>query len=136
MKHEDKMKEYLTGLTIGLIIGILFFCKIAFAAEEEVVIPEEIEFWCEKYGEEYNICPETLEAMCWVESRCTPSAQSDDKKCKGLMQINPYCHRERMDRLGARNVYGIWENIKTGTDYLAELRSDDPDIAEIGRAHV
>lgn len=129
MKREDKIKEYLTGLTIGLIIGILFFCKIAFAAEEEVVIPEEIEFWCEKYGEEYDICPETLEAMCWVESRCTPSAQSEDKKCKGLMQINPNCHRERMDRLGARNVYGIWENIKTGTDYLAELRNDDPDIA-------
>ncbi len=129
MKREDKIKEYLTGLTIVLIIGILFFFKIAFAAEEEVVIPDEIEFWCEKYGEEYDICPETLEAMCWVESRCTPSAQSDDKKCKGLMQINPSCHRERMNRLGARNVFGVWENIKTGTDYLAELRGDDLDIA-------
>ena len=129
MKNEEKIKEYLTGLAIGLIFGILFFTKLAFAAEEEVVIPEEVEFWCERYGEEYGICPETLEAMCWVESRCTPTAQSTDKACKGLMQIKPSCHQKRMDRLGVRNIFGVWENIKTGTDYLAELRGEDPDIA-------
>lgn len=129
MNH--KTKEYLLGITIGLIMGILFFSKIIFAAPvEEVEIPEEIEFWCEYYGKQYDICPETLEAMCWVESRCTPSAQSADKSCKGLMQVKPSCHKKRMDRLGVRNIFGVWENIKTGTDYLAELRGDAPDIAE------
>lgn len=126
---SKKAKEYLTGALLGLILGALFFAKLVFAApQEEVVIPDDVRFWCEKYGEEYGISPEILEAVCWVESRCTPDAQSSDKSCKGLMQIKPSCHRDRMDRLGIRNIFGIWENIKVGADYLAEL-SQSEDIA-------
>ena len=51
-----------------------------------------------------------------------------DKSCKGLMQIKPSCHIERMNRLNARNVFNPANNIKIGTDYLAELLKDD-DIA-------
>lgn len=129
---KQKTKEYLLGISIGVIMGILFFSRLIFAApvKEEVEIPEDIEFWCEKYGKEYDICPETLEAMCWVESRCTPSAQSADKSCKGLMQVKPSCHQKRMEKLGVRNIFGVWENIKTGTDYLAELKEETGDIAE------
>lgn len=130
MRNKRKAREYLTEIVIGLILGLAFFCRIAFAAEEKVEIPEEIEFWCEYYGGKYDICPETLEAICWVESRCIPSAQSQDKSCKGLMQIKPSCHVDRMNRLGVRNVFGVWENIKTGTDYLAELKEETGDIAE------
>ena len=126
---SKKAKEYLTGALLGLILGALFFAKLVFAApREEVVIPDDVVFWCEKYGNDYGISPEILEAVCWVESRCTTSAQSPDKSCKGLMQIKPSCHRERMDRLGVRNIFGTWENIKVGADYLAEL-SEDEDIA-------
>lgn len=126
--RKEKMMEYLTGIILGLLISLAIFAKIAFAAEEEVVIPKEVEFWCEKYGAEYDIAPEVLEAVCWVESRCTPDAQSADKSCKGLMQIKPSCHQERMNRLGVRNIFGTWENIKVGADYLAEL-SQSEDIA-------
>lgn len=126
--QKEKLMEYLTGILLGLIISLAIFAKIAFAAEEEVIIPKEIEFWCERYGEEYDIAPEILEAVCWVESRCTPDAQSLDKSCKGLMQIKPSCHQERMNRLGVRNIFGTWENIKVGADYLAEL-SQSEDIA-------
>jgi soluble lytic murein transglycosylase-like protein len=130
MRRKDKLKEYLTGILLGLIFSIIFFCKLVFASPvEEVEIPKEVEFWCEKYGEEYDICPETLEAICWVESRCIPTVQSPDKSCKGLMQIKPACHRNRMERLGVQNIFGTWENIKTGTDYLAELRDEYGDIA-------
>ncbi len=126
---SKKAKEYLTGALLGLILGALFFAKLVFAApQEEVVIPDDVRFWCEKYGTEYDIAPEILEAVCWVESRCTPDAQSADKSCKGLMQIKPSCHRDRMDRLGVRNIFGTWENIKVGADYLAEL-SQSEDIA-------
>jgi len=125
MGNKRKAREYLTGIVIGLILGLAFFCRIAFAAEEKVEIPEEIEFWCEYYGGKYDICPEILEAMCWVESRCIPSAQSQDKSCKGLMQIKPSCHKERMIRLNARNVFDPANNIKIGTDYLAELMEDE-----------
>lgn len=121
------MKRIITGILIGIII----FSSTALAApvKEEVEISEEVLFWSEIYGEQYGICPEIIQAMCWTESRCNPTAQSPDKACKGLMQIKPSCHQERMERLGVRNIFGCWENIKTGTDYLAELAAGEPDIA-------
>ena len=134
---NDKRKEYLTGIAIGLILGILFFGKLAFGAplddsdyleENGIEITEEVEFWAEYYGDRYGVCPETIEAVCWVESRCIPSAQSSDKSCKGLMQIKPSCHTDRMIRLDARNVFNPANNIKIGTDYIAELMQDE-DIA-------
>lgn len=136
MKREEKIKEFLTGIIIGLLFGIIFFAKLAFGApvddsekaraeqyldDEGVEIPEEVEFWAEYYGDRYDICPETIEAVCWVKSRCTPSAQDSTKSCKGLMQIKPSCHKDRMARLNALNVFGISDNIKIGTDYLSEL---------------
>lgn len=133
-----KTEEWLTGIALGLIIGILFFAKLAFGApledpedyleENSIEITEEVEFWAEYYGKKYGVCPETIEAVCWVESRCIPSVQSPDKECKGLMQIKPSCHTDRMIRLNARNVFDPANNIKIGTDYLAELMQDE-DIA-------
>lgn len=132
---RKKTSEYLTGISIGLLIGILFFMKLAFAApvddaeaylnDNGIEITEEVSFWAEYYGNKYDICPETIEAICWVESRCIPSVQSKDKACKGLMQIKPSCHKERMIRLNARNVFDPANNIKIGTDYLAELLQDE-----------
>ena len=130
---SNKMQEYATGIALGLLFGILLFAKMAFGAPTEdtyledngIEIPEDVEFWSEYYGGKYGICPETIEAVCWVESRCIPTAQSPDKSCKGLMQIKPSCHVERMNRLNARNVFNAANNIKIGTDYLAELLKDD-----------
>lgn len=124
------MKEFATGMLIGIICLILFGAVTVFGATAEpVIISDEVEFWSMKYGAEYGIQPELIQAIVWTESRCDPTAQSPDKSCKGLMQIKPACHRDRMDRLGARNVFGVWENMKTGTDYLAELRDEEGDIA-------
>lgn len=122
------MKKWKLLTAAGLILwGTLLGASKVHA--EEVIITDEVKFWTEKYGSEYNIAPEVLQAIVWTESRCDPTAQSPDKSCKGLMQIKPSCHRERMDRLGARNVFGVWENLKTGTDYLAELAEEEEDIA-------
>lgn len=136
-----KKEEWLTGILIGLIIGFLLFCKVVFAqpinspydaqraerylSENAVEIPEDVEFWAEYYGERYQICPEVIEAVCWVESRCTPDAQDGSKACKGLMQIKPSCHQSRMQRLNVQNIFSIQGNIKVGTDYLAELGGSD-----------
>lgn len=137
MKREDKIKEWLTGIMIGLILTLLMTIK-AFAAvngpedaeraaaelyleENAVEIPEDVTFWAEYYGERYDICPETIEAVCWVESRCQQTAQDPSKACKGLMQIKPACHSDRMARLGVQNIFDIAGNIEVGTDYLAEL---------------
>lgn len=149
-RKDEATKEWLTGFAVGVLLMLFMMICIAHKAmaapanspadaEKEtaqqylssngIEIPKDVEFWCERYGEEYQICPEILESMCWVESNCQPTAQSADKACKGLMQIKPECHKKRMDRLGVRNIFGTWENIKTGTDYLAELRGDEEDIA-------
>ena len=101
---------------------------LSYLSENAVEIPEDVEYWAEYYGEQYDICPEVLEAVCWVESRCTQDAQSPDKSCKGLMQIHVNSHRARMDKCNVQNVFGVRENIKLGADYLAELQ-DTEDIA-------
>ena len=101
---------------------------LSYLSENAVEIPEDVEYWAEYYGEQYDICPEVLEAVCWVESRCTQDAQSPDKSCKGLMQIHVNSHRARMEKCDVQNVFGVRENIKLGADYLAELQ-DTEDIA-------
>ena len=122
------MKRWKLLTVFGIVLWGVLFGASKVHAEEVVEIPEEIQFWCEKYGKEYDICPEVIEAMCWVESRCQTTAQSPDKSCKGLLQVKPGCHQARMERLGVRNIFGTWENLKVGTDYLAELAEDEPDI--------
>lgn len=145
-RREEKLREWLTGFMCGIMLTLILTLLLAikvmaapvngpadaeraaaetYLSENRIEIPEDVTFWCEKYGQEYDICPEILEAVCWVESRCTPTAQSPDKECKGLMQIKPACHTTRMNRLNARNVFGVWENIKTGADYLAELQGTE-----------
>lgn len=149
-RHDEAMKEWITGFVLGIVVTLFFIVCMAhrvmaapvnspadvqkseaikYLSANRIEIPEDVEYFCIRYGSEYQICPEVLEAICWVESNCQPTAQSADKACKGLMQIKPGCHRSRMDRLGVRNIFGTWENIKTGADYLAELRGDEEDIA-------
>lgn len=101
---------------------------LSYLSENSVEIPEDVKYWAEYYGEQYDICPEVLEAVCWVESRCTQDAQSPDKSCKGLMQIHVNSHKARMEKCNVQNVFGVRENIKLGADYLAELQ-DTEDIA-------
>lgn len=102
---------------------------ISYLSENRVEIPEEVEYWCEYYGEQYDICPEVLEAVCWKESRCTQDAQNADKSCKGLMQIHVNSHKARMQKCDVQNIFGIRENIKVGADLLNELQ-EDTDITE------
>lgn len=92
-----------------------------YLSENRIEITDEVKELCGIYGRRYGISPELLQAMIWIESRCISSAQSADKSCKGLMQVKPSCHRERMKRLGVRNVFDPAGNILVGTDYLAEL---------------
>lgn len=120
--------KILSAIGLGLWITLAVASRVDAETAEPVVITEEVQFWSQKYGREYGICPEVIQAIVWTESRCIPSAQSADKSCKGLMQIKPSCHQERMEKLGVRNIFGVWENLKVGTDYLAEIAETEPDI--------
>ena len=90
-----------------------------FLKENEIVIPEDVILLCETAGQVFNIEPELLEAICWVESTCNPNAVNGP--CKGIMQISEQWHRDRMKRLGVSSIYDKAGNIMIGADYLNEL---------------
>lgn len=94
-------------------------------------IPVEVQEAAIKYGEEYNIQPEFLEALAWRESRYHPDAVSKDGSCIGLCQINPKWHKERMERTGKDNLYQVDDNMNIAADYLADLFEDYPGDPEI-----
>ena len=97
-------------------------------------IPEDVKAICEKYGNEYDIAPELLEAICWNESRFT--AKAENGSCKGIMQINITAHKSRMEKLGVTDIWDIDSNIHVGADYLAELFNSYEDVgAVLGSYH-
>ena len=116
---------------IAGIIAILFMtCPSitvnATVSNKDTYISEEVQAACIKYGEEYNICPELLMAMCEKES--SGKADAKNGSCKGVLQVNEKFHKERMKRLGVTDLYDIESNINVAADYLLELFEENGDI--------
>ena len=74
----------------------------------------------------YCVCPELLMAMIETESSGNPDATNGT--CKGLMQVSEKWHRDRMERLGVKDIYDPYGNILVATDYLMELAEKYEDI--------
>lgn len=102
-----------------------------FLAFNRIKVPEGIESLCEYYGHKYNIAPELLESMIFVESSFRAAVVDTSGTCQGLMQVKPSAHKSRMGRLGVNDIFDPAGNIATGTDYLAELfeKYEDPAAA-------
>lgn len=81
--------------------------------------PVEVQEACNKWGGEYDICPELLQAICYHESRYEADVKSGT--CVGIMQINEPVHADRLIKLGITDIYDIDSNIHAGADLLAEL---------------
>ena len=90
-------------------------------ADMGVEIPPQVIRYCENAGKIYNISPEFLEAICWVESNCDPNAVNGT--CKGIMQVSDIWHFDRMERLGVTSIFDEEGNILVAADYLSELFS-------------
>ncbi len=101
--------------------------ETAAADAEDTWISEEYQKYCREVGKEYNICPELLMAMVERESNGEAYA-SNSAGDSGLLQVNPRWHRERMERLGATDLYDPYSNILVAADYLAELFEWDGDL--------
>ena len=96
--------------------------------EERLIdITDEVTQSCEKWGAEYNICPEDGEALCYVETRCTDATNGN---CEGIAQINVPYHRARMKRLGITDIHNTDQNIHVMFDYLSELYGKYGDLAK------
>lgn len=96
-------------------------------------IPYEVQECAQIYGDMYNICPEFLEAVAFVESSYIPTVENGS--CVGLMQINLDCSEqlERMEKFGLHedDMYEVNASMIVAADYLYELFEDYKDPAEV-----
>lgn len=83
----------------------------------------------EKIGEKYNICPEFLTAIAFRESGYNPDVEYEG--CIGLMQISQKWHKDRMERLGVRDLKEPYGNMLVAGDYLLELFEKYEDIGMV-----
>lgn len=105
----------------------LILCRIASDGKEvDTYIESQYQKYCVEIGEMYGICPELLMAMIETESSGNPYAANGT--CKGLMQVSEKWHKERMERLGVKDIYDPYGNILVATDYLMELAEEYEDI--------
>ena len=121
---------------LTVIMAVLFFLYPVKALAHTYVdceTPIEIQIAANKYGAQYNIAPELIEAICYQESRYKEDVSNGT--CIGLMQINTPCHIERMQELGITDIYDIDSNIHVGADYLAELFDKYEDVGVVLAAY-
>lgn len=95
---------------------------------ESVDVPPEVIEISEELGEQYCICPELIQAICYVESRFCTDAKNGS--CLGIMQVSEKWHKDRMERLRVTDLYDLRGNMTVAVDYLSELASDGEDLEE------
>ena len=75
----------------------------------------------EKTAKRYGLNPNIIKALIEEESGWYESAEGDNGNSIGLMQIQERWHKERMKRLGVKDLYDPEQNITVGCDILSEL---------------
>ncbi len=120
------IKYYILGITMTAVLS--FFIAVYVKAEEQITVPEDVKAVSEELGQAYNICPELIQAVGWVESRFQPDAENGG--CVGVMQVAPKWHKDRMDRLGVTDLTDVRQNMTVAVDYLADLVKDEEDMEE------
>ena len=97
----------------------------------DVPLDMELQLHIIQTCEEYHIDPAIVMAMIWRESGFRADAVGDNGNAFGLMQIWPYWHSGRMERLGCTDLLDPYQNVVVGIDYLAEnIRRYDGDVAK------
>lgn len=130
------MKQIVIDTVIGLVIGTMVsvghiqsvtqdtvdeHLDSIYIEYEDYQIPPEVKEAAEKYGQEYDICPEFLEAIAYEESRYHSEVMNAEGSCIGLMQIHQGSHSGRMEKLDVTDLFDTDQNMHVAADYLAEL---------------
>ena len=110
LKQEAKELEYEDG-------QYLIKYPLLYDVPLEGKLQHYIAFLCEQN----DIDIELVLAIIDVESNYTPTAISGDGSAVGLMQIIPWCHSDRIQRLGVTDVLDPYQNVEVGIDCLAYL---------------
>lgn len=110
-------KMWVVGVIFAVVV--LFLWGIATVWEVRAETVDDWEEYIEVVCQEYNVCPELVQAVIERESGWDPKAENEG--CEGLMQIEPLFHQGRMERLGVTDLRDPYDNILVGVDFLAEL---------------
>ena len=100
-------------------------------------IPEDIKAEAEKYGAQFGICPEIIEAIAETESTFVTTAVNDTEleHSVGILQINLKCedHQKRLKKYGLteKDLQSIDNSVLVACDYLAELFEAYEDPGEV-----
>lgn len=100
-------------------------------------IPEDIKAAAEKYGAQFGICPEIIEAIAEHESSFVTTAVNDTEleHSVGILQINLKCtdHQKRLKKYGLteKDLQSIDNSVLVACDYLAELFDAYEDPGEV-----
>lgn len=102
--------------------------KVEEIPSEEETIDEFVDDIVLKYP---NVSSSLVKSVIWHESRYNPEAVNYNETCFGLMQTSSYWHKDRMERLGVKDLFDPYGNILVGVDYLSELidKYEDPALA-------
>ena len=87
----------------------------------DVPLDYELQDFITQICEEHHIDPAVVIAMIKRESGFQADAIGDGGNSLGLMQIQPYWHKARMDRLGCTDLLDPYQNVTVGVDLLAYL---------------
>ena len=71
-------------------------------------------------AEAHGIDPAIIFAIAYRESSYNAAAIGDNGNAIGLLQIWPYWHSGRMERLGCTDLLDPFQNVTVGIDFLAE----------------
>lgn len=85
-----------------------------------VITEESLKSICRYVGNMYDINPELLQAIAWVESRYQVKATSNCD-ARGLCQVIPKWHRQRANKLGVTDFYDPYGSVLICADILDEL---------------
>lgn len=122
------IKIYALGIVFTIAISLVIATVSVQAGENSdlVDVPLEVIEISEELGELYCICPELIQAICYVES--TFRTDVENGGCIGIMQVAEKWHRDRMERLGVTDLKDMRQCMTVAVDYLAELAADGEDL--------
>lgn len=81
-----------------------------------IAIQKHLYGLCEEYGIRYELALAVVEIESGYDPDCTSSCDA-----RGYMQVIGKWHKDRMERLGVKDLYDPYGNLTVGVDYLSEL---------------
>ena len=87
----------------------------------DVPLCQELQLHIIETAEAHGIDPAIVFAMAYRESNYNTGCVGDGGDSIGLLQVQPYWHGERMERLGCSDLLDPFQNVTVAVDYLAEM---------------